>query len=775
MADSQKRLILGNGERLVKAVEKPRFGRSPEPPRTYDEARSRVKEGIRRSLEVFDSLPARLKLPDEAVFCLRLHPDAQAKSYEPELLFDDIPEVRKVGSRAYRVRLDDVAETQRVLKKKESDTEETTGRLVFVQSTPQGFRRFIQQLDRSDSNVRKVVQDEIRCIERFDTLSVDEQIVGFDSKWKEGRVELVLHPSRLPGDRQLKFVFELFDEVGISQEKTQVRPYPVGPTFVSCRVNRDSLMALEGANPLRTVHPLIFGGITDLRHAASAPAPKPTGSTTRSTIKVGMFDGGVDTTVPLLRGHVEVDASLEIKTPERPDFIAHGTAVAGVLLHGQLNGLKAADRVRTPPVSVVSIRALPTSDPYDIDLYEAIDVVENAVPNRSDIKVFNLSFGPRGPIRDDAISRFTYVLDALAVTHKVGFFVAVGNDGEVAGQNRIQAPSDLVHGLGVGAFAMNGEEPVHAAYSCRGPGRECGKIKPDLAAFGGDENGPMHLVGTTHGEKVLQWGTSFACPIAARLGAQASTIFERSSALLARALLIHTAIHPDGSPDHLLGHGCILPDIGEVLACEDQTVTVVFQGDILPSSIVKLPIPWPTGKSIPGKVQVTWTVGALAPIEPNHPDDYTCGCLEDTFYPHSRKFYFSPPKGSPAKAKKKSLNVDSDAAEVAKLKAAGWQQSSFPLTESGNDYADEMERRLDCKWEPVVRRSVSKLAKNLHDPFLTLHALGRHGTKERFDYVAIVTLRAESFVGDLYSEIRQRLPVLSPIRVRTEAEIRVEI
>ena len=95
------------------------------------------------------------------------------------------------------------------------------------------------------------------------------------------------------------------------------------------------------------------------------------------------------------------------------------------------------------------------------------------------------------------------------------------------------------------------------------------------------------------------------------------------------------------------------------------------------------------------------------------------------------------------------------------------------MTESGDDYADEMERRRDCKWEPVVRRSVSKFAKSLHDPFLTLHAIGRHGTKVRFDYVAIVTLRAESFVGDLHSEIRQKYPAPSPVRVPTEAEIRV--
>ena len=46
MADSQRRLILGNGEKYVLPVTKPMSGRPTEPPRTYDEARSRVKKGF---------------------------------------------------------------------------------------------------------------------------------------------------------------------------------------------------------------------------------------------------------------------------------------------------------------------------------------------------------------------------------------------------------------------------------------------------------------------------------------------------------------------------------------------------------------------------------------------------------------------------------------------------------------------------------------------------------------------------------------------------------
>ncbi|HEY4311871.1 MAG TPA: S8 family peptidase [Pirellulales bacterium] len=774
MADSRRRLILGNGEQYIQPVKKPATGRSPEPPRSYEEARQVVKQGVQNALRTFEALPEAKRFADEAVFCLRLHPEATAKSYDPVALFDEVPELRKVGSRKYRERAENVAQTARLEKQSLDKDALLDARLVFVQSTPAGFERLITQLDRAESRVPRQVRDEIRRVERFDTLDTGEQLVGFGEKWKSGRAELVLHPSRIAQERQLQFLFDLFEETGVETDSSQVRPYPGGPTFVSCKLTRSALRALAGVNPLRAAHPLHFGGFKDLRTAPTAKAPKPPSSPTRSTIKIGMFDGGIDPTAPLLQGHVEEDTSLEISTPSKPEYVAHGTAVAGALLHGELNGKAADKHLPPPPVFVVSIRALPTSSRTDIDLYESIDVVERAVPARNDIKVFNLSFGPDGPIQDDTISRFTYVLDTLAVTHKVSFFVAVGNTGDVVGFERVQAPADLVHGIGVGAFTMQGDAPVHAPYSCRGPGRECGKIKPDLAAFGGCENTPIHLVSTSPGLKLLDWGTSFASPLAARLGGQASEIFERSSALLSRALLVHTSLHPNLKPDHLLGHGCVLPDIDEVLLCEEQSTTVVFNGAILPTGIVRLPIPWPSGIVIPGKVQITWTVAALSPIDPNHPGDYTSCCLEDTFYPNGKRFTFSPPQGTSGTPKR--LHLVSDKAEIAKLLAQSWKQSSFPVTESGNDYRDEDERRkLDCKWEPIVRRYVSKQAKGLDDPFLTLHAIGRNDARDRFDYAVVVTLRAEKFGGDLYGEIRKRYPALSPIRLRTEAEIRVQI
>lgn len=772
MAKNRK-LILANGESYVSDVLKPGSSRTPEPPRDFDEARDLVRSGIRSSLEEFASLRDQKKITDEAVFCMRLHPDATAKSYDPAAIFAQVPELRGVGSRMYRASVFEVAKTDRIATKIEKNENEVEGRLVFVQGAPSGFERLVRNLEVPESRLTNVFKNEIRRIERFDLLLESEQILGFAKKWEQGRVELVFHPSRSTVEGQKTFVFELFEECGVDWEKSKVRQYAGGPTFVSSSMTRDSLELLAGANPLRAAHPLDFRELEDIRNASSVPAPQPSDTTSKSTIKVGMFDGGIDENVDALKGHVEVDTALEIKTPPDPVGLSHGTAVAGMLLYGKLNGLDDSCQLPPPSVFVVSIRALPTSDPNDSDLYEAIDVIENAVPQRKDVKVFNISFGPRGPILDDSISRFTYVLDSLAERHKVAFFVAVGNDGRMKGLDRIQSPADLVNGVGVGAYSLNGNGPIRAPYSCIGPGRECAKNKPDFAAFGGCENTPIHLLSTQNGEKKLTMGTSFASPDAARIGAVGADIFERANPLLARALLLHTAKHPRKTPDWELGHGCIVESPDDLLYGPEKGVTTVFQGEVLLTKYVKLPIPFPNDLEIPGYATITWTIGALVPIDPSHPGDYTGCCIQDTLYPNSNAFRFS--KVEAGKRKTRKVDIVNDAAMAGQLLSDGWAQASFPESVSGNQYLTESSQRLDCKWEPMVRRSKRMSATRVVNPFLVLHGIPRNNTTGSFDYVAVVTIEAPKYEGDLYSDIRTRFSALAPIRIRSEAEIRIQI
>ena len=776
MPESQKRLILGNGEKYVQDESKPLPGRPPELPRSYSEARDLVKREVAAALQTVAALPREKRRRNEAVLCLRLHPDMMAKSYDPKGLFTLVGELENVGSRNYRVGTDTVAQTSRIRKQLENRVREVTGRIVFVRSTDAGFRRLLRALDAPESTVPSVFRDDVRKVEKFDLLTPDEQVLGFGPDWKHGRVEIILHPTLCSDEEQLHFLKTLFNNLHVQAGAYRVATYPGGPTFISCKLNRAALQAISGANPLRAAHPMEFGGFENLRSAPTFPAPPPPNSATRSTIKVGMFDGGIDPNHPHLKDHAEQDDSLSITTPAKPEFMEHGNAVAGAILYGPFNDRDSKTPLPAPSVSVVSFRVLPTSNPDDIDLYEAVDVIEAAVPARPDIKVFNVSLGPRGPILDDTISRFTYALDSLATTHKVTFAVAVGNDGEAGGDmDRVQAPSDLVNGLGVGAFTYRAGQPVHAPYSCKGPGRECGKIKPDLAAFGGCDQQPIHLLSSTHGLKVLSAGTSFASPLVASLNGQLAATVERGTALLSRALLIHTAAHPSDAPDHLLGHGVVRPSLDHVVRCQDHEVTIVFQGDILPKKMIRLPILIPAGFSLTGNVRVSWTVAALPSTDPNHPSDYTSCCIEDTFYPNSQVFSFTKLDRSGRNLTKRLHLVD-DADGVRDLTADGWKRSKFPSTESGNKYPTEQESRsLDYKWETIVRRHVSKRATSLHEPFLVLHAISRHGVTSRVDYAAIVTISAPKSSGDLYDAVLRRFTALQPIRLRAQNELRVQI
>lgn len=777
MANNERRLILSNGEKLVGITEKTGFGRGSPLPRSYDEARDRIVKDVKEALRRAANFKQASRYKDDLFLCMRLHPDMLAKSYDPDSIFVEVPDLQNVGSRNWKPNLASVAQTERVVKQR-ADRDDIIGhaRLLFVQGNEAGFQRFLRKLDLSTRVLTRKFQEDIQKIENIGFLELEEQLQGFKQSWERGRVEIVLHPSRNGQDEQISFFNQLAEDLHISKTKSRTACYEGGPAFISTVMTKNSLQKLQGCNPLRTVHPMDVKMPPDLRSAKTYKAPPPPTSRDRSTIKVGIFDGGVDLNCPHLKGFVEEDVSLSINTKPEPGFVSHGTAVAGAVLYGPLEKHDPNNPLPIPPVSVVSFRVFPPNDTTDFELYESIDIIEAAVPSRPDIAVYNISFGPAGPILDDSISRFTYALDQLAINCNVLFFVAVGNDGEDSKYHRIQSPSDLVHGVGVGAYTIRSGKRIRAPYSCKGPGREGAKMKPDVSAFGGCTISPMHLVSMSPGMKVLECGTSFASPLAASLGAQTNGLYDRATPLLTRALLTHCAIHPDGDPNHELGHGCISDSVDDVLNCSSKSVTVAYQGELTPKSFYKLVIPLPESLSLPGTLEISWTITAMCPVEINHPGDYTACCIEDTFYPHSEIFSFAQEKvGHQKQPAPKRLHIKNDRHEISLL-GPSWKRSEFPVSRSGNLYPTEQEKRfVEYKWDTIVRRSVRLRGSSLHKPFVVLHAIGRRSQVNRFPYAAVVTVSAPKFKGDLHNEIVRRFPVLQPIRIRSEAEIRVRI
>ena len=132
MPETQRRLILANGEHYVKTV--PKSGGFPrkEWPRPYEEARVHVKSEIGTALEKFAALATRKRHADEAVLCLRLHPDLMAKSYEPTRVLATVPNPTETGSRYYRLPTGAVAQTSIIKKQAEAHIQMANGSKLFV-------------------------------------------------------------------------------------------------------------------------------------------------------------------------------------------------------------------------------------------------------------------------------------------------------------------------------------------------------------------------------------------------------------------------------------------------------------------------------------------------------------------------------------------------------------------------------------------------------------------------------------------------------------------
>ena len=452
--------------------------------------------------------------------------------------------------------------------------------------------------------------------------------------------------------------------------------------------------------------------------------------------------------------------------------------MAGAILYGQLNGYNAQAQLPTPEVAVRSFRVFPPTQSWDFDLWEVVDTIEARVPQIADIKVYNLSIGPEGPIMDEEVTRFTYALDRLSYFKDVQFCVAVGNDGQTA-YPRIQSPSDAVNAVGVGAwtFAVDNLFPkkVRAPYSCTGAGREGAKVKPDVAAFGGCENHPFHVVSLEPGQRVLTMGTSFATPLVARQMAMVLGHAPELDPLTAKALVVHSAENPAGHPDYELGHGCIADSVTEILSCSPTRATAVFQGSVSPRRYVRLPVFLPDTVARFGREQevvVNYTMATIVRPRGVDVDDYTCSALEDRFFPHSRKHRFVNSKT------RQERKVDiGDKRLVGELTAGGWVDHG-PVTAPCNEYRPEQDRRaLDATWDTVVRRiSPLRTAASYFQPYLELHFMEREdGQGDPVKYAVVVTAEVPGYPFDVYREVRQQWKSLVPIQIRTLNEIMVPV
>lgn len=754
--------ILAHGERYIDRVEKHQGAGPKTYPREYREAKSRVISDLDVLSEDLRENP-KMFMP-EKVICIRMEPKFEAKSYSPDpVVYAVRDKMEIIGGRKYTYDI--------------KGNEEKKAKLYYVRTRAEGIDELKTILSTGVKDSQARWQHSIQSIRTIDLMNAKEKIMGFDDDWREGFVEFVLHPLGKDNTRETVAHFLLLS--GLKEENVSVREYEGGLTFIGARTSRDNIDAVADFNPLRSVHP-IYDYDDDVLRIISADGPKPPVNKTPGKIVVGVFDSGVDTTLPYFSGYVD---NTDLVANARKNY-SHGSFVTGALLYGNMRGKDSASVLNSPDAFVKMFRVIPedrtsySNNPEGkLGLYETIDHIEQTVRMHPEIKLYNLSIGPHMPIIDDEINRFTYALDKL--TFDVGkdgenplFTIACGNDGEKT-FNRIQPPSDMVNGLGIGAYTFNSlNEVSRAKYSCIGPGREGAKVKPDVLEFGGSTEYPFISTAAEAGKIVALAGTSFAAPLAMHKIAGLMAESDEISPHLARTILIQNAVLPKGTVrNDEEGYGYSIKEPGEMLKCDSNIVTILYEGELEPSMTAKLPIYSPGINMSKGNVLITWTITAVVNPDINDVDSYTCSGIEDTFYPNSKKFTYR-------KKGKKSEHIneleEDSQKRIKKLSDEGYTCSLLPDSKPAKTYRGENElRNNDLKWDTVIKKTITMRSKSLYMPFLTIHAMSRNGNTDPVHYFMAVTIEALGYNGSLYDEILRTYPQLEQIRMRNVNRVRV--
>lgn len=736
---SKQNFLLGKGERLTNDIVIKGGGAPKEAPYMFSEARSRLSPMVLEASTNIDELPQEACPLDEAVVSLTLNPEYIAKSYFPHELLRDVG-LEVIGSRPKKV----IPEKR----SRDREPEEAITTELFARGRRAAIRSWSQQLpnwrsDRGSANA-------LLSIEEVSAPAPQAKIKG--ALPDEGRMalETVLHANALELGMIQAFIAYL--EIQKIEVALGRRFFAKGLCFLELDApaeRAEDIALFTGVRTLRQMPELRI--LRPTVRSAGIPTTDlelPTEGPVSEDVRVAIFDGGVPANHPLTQWTVPHE--LPGMAPAQDEYLSHGVGVTSAALFGHIDTKVPLPR---PYANIDHYRVLdeaPGQDPHE--LYEVLDRIEGVLSSQ-EYDFINLSLGPCLPIEDDDVHAWTAVLDDRLSRVSTLAMIAVGNDGEgdtILGLDRVQVPSDCVNALAIGACDTPGKNWQRAPYSSKGPGRSPGLVKPDLVDFGGEFSRPFVVVASDETPSLTTTGgTSFAAPSVLRLGTGIRAHFGSNLNHLAiRTLLVHTC--EAGDQDYKeIGWGRVARNLDDIVLCDDDTVRVVYQGEISPAKYIRAAIPVPSDP-MSGMVSIKASICYKTQTDPHHPGNYTQAGLEVTFRPNDSKF-----------ARDKQVHPDS----------AGFFGSSLPGA------AEDELRRDAWKWENCLHAEKRKRGSSLSNPCFDIHYNARlegrnFAPPENLSYAMVVSVHAKG-VADLYDQVvRQYATQIEPLRPVLEVPIR---
>lgn len=557
-----KNFLIGYGETLTNPVNIKTGGGDKKHPYSVEEGRLRFQHNLEEIMWEIENKPTDTCANNEVVVKFIQHPSYLAKTYYPRKLFKKFG-MKDVGSRSVKISPDSWATH------KHPDIAVTS--CIYVSGKKSDYQKMLQDVE--ESRLDQTALDFIRTIERVDMFKSEEKIKNLDPTREVNKLEVVIHASE-DEDTILEAFLKYVDKLGGNAEKNKSKIVG-GLTFIPVTIEHgleEELAEFSHLRVLRSIPKLRFNKPNLTRTQLKEPFNFPQNYKLSDKFKVCIFDGGLG------NSHLLGTLATEIIPPDvsssHPHFLAHGSEVCSTYLFGPYEPGSAL--LGTPYTNVDIVRVLCPEDERDPDLFNVLSRIE-AVLKEKKYKYINLSLGPQIAVDDDDVHVWTSVLDQYLQDGHCLATIAIGNDGDLLGElGRIQPPSDMVNSLAIGAINSQSNDWERAPYSCTGPGRSPGLIKPDGVLFGGSEKEMFHLYSPLTHSIVATMGTSFAAPLAMRVaaGIDALTDFDLTTNSI-KALMIHKA-KPEHHSQNDVGWGKLPHTPEEVLECLDDEATILF-------------------------------------------------------------------------------------------------------------------------------------------------------------------------------------------------------
>ncbi|MFY1066664.1 S8 family peptidase [Enterococcus sp. AD013-P3] len=749
MQENKNSLII-NGKSLAKIGHKPASGGDSSLEerkfrRSLGEARKHMTSQLKRMVDRINEVPSKYRL-NNLYFKINYPKEFLAKSYQVRSIYNEAG-LSLVGSSTW---LDD---------------NEDEGRSDFLSGTQEEIDSFRKLIENTDI---KIQQKEIR---RMEEISLLEPLFLIDnSEMAQDHLdiyEMVFHA--IEDLEEFKTKFEELTNLG--PDEYSLLEAENGIVFITAKLSKENREKVAKFNPLRSGYPV---NNRDFTSASFANEPVVNSYNLKNMQEdeinqlpwVGLIDGGVSLNNPFFK---TVEQIHESRFKSSGEYKEHGTSVASVILYGDLS--KEEDKEIGPSFRIQSIRALPSDKDIEFNLLTVDQLIEEVIPLYRNIKVWNLSIGPQGPILDEVVSSLTRILDKVSYENDIMFVIAAGNTGNESGfSRRIQIPGDSVNNLTVSSYFMNKGIKSTSSYSSIGPGREGGKLKPDIVDHGGLlPIDPVYTVSTYEYLLNKVHGTSFAAPHITRKMGMILSQYPTLNVWEARALLEHSMTLRISESREVKYDGKGELDNGDIqlLTSNEDEVRILYSGTISAKGYVLLPIPIPQ-KTISKRATITWTIVTKTKVNPDNTDRYTEYGIEDDFFPNSEKFNFSMER------KKKVIDISTieGAEEAEVLLNNGYKRSSYPAKEAPKYMSESDRRRELLKWDTSKTQRVNKMVKSLKTPYIRLHGLSRSDHRDRIEYALVVTVQFHGDI-DIYNNIMSEYPVLQSIQIREQSQQRI--